>query len=829
MTDQRPEAAPGLHIDPRDFSREKERDIRMSKRRHLFIRMIIACLLIVSTATYTFAGSEQETVAQNFLKFLRSDKAVQSAQILGRNSLDPSAAPIPVAHLFQLNGGGYIIVANSKDLTPIKAYSLTNDFEALPPAYRTAVLDELEAHVRSMQTGVGRTTQSDAASENRQRWDFLLNLDVARLPLAYTPDTFLLSTTWNQSAPYNKFLPEASGQKTITGCVNTALGQIMKYYGYPSEGRGVVSYTWNEQPLKAVLYRPYNWANMPDKLISDTPEYQTDEVARFMRDIGIANYTNYGVNSSSAGLNSAALIENFGYSNAIQYMNNTDVNAFFATLKSEIDAGRPVFLSFPGHATVADGYASDGAGRKIHVNMGWQGSYNDYYYLDQAVDAGGYSFSTSPGNLDIYFNIKPCSGSDCSWNIEAGDGMSNLVISGNFNYGNDSDRHEVYLKGNTTVSATRGWNYSNIGFYVDFYNLADGTLAFSADDTQQSAQVQAFALPAGKYLVDVSVCGHCDTCGCYSINNYAAYTVTLTTETLTPQEKSTADAAVDRAPVIYNDFRNMLLNSNNIQSYRILIDARDENGDAVTLEVINSNTSAVMAALSNNILEITPVTGVTKIAAKITVKASANGKTSEKSFVVMVSNEDVGFGKTFDVNGLFENQSDFNQHKIILDGACTISGLNGYSNQAFYSSVLDANGNQIIAPDDSTISRTFQRNFYLLGASLKQNPGGAGNYYPYDPGKNDKYTLIVNCPDADDSITTIAGLLGIDLSITESQKGDVNGDGVVDLTDAVLAFQILTGMDTTGKNITPDAHVAGDSKIGLAEVIYILQKLAGLR
>ena len=82
----------------------------------------------------------------------------------------------------------------------------------------------------------------------------------------------------------------------------------------------------------------------------------------------------------------------------------------------------------------------------------------------------------------------------------------------------------------------------------------------------------------------------------------------------------------------------MLSNANPPQTYRILIDARDENGDTVALQVDNSNPSAVQAVLNKNVLEITPVTGAGKIATKITVKASANNKTAEKSFVVMVSN-----------------------------------------------------------------------------------------------------------------------------------------------------------------------------------------------
>lgn len=51
--------------------------------------------------------------------------------------------------------------------------------------------------------------------------------------------------------------------------------------------------------------------------------------------------------------------------------------------------------------------------------------------------------------------------------------------------------------------------------------------------------------------------------------------------------------------------------------------------------------------------------------------------------------------------------------------------------------------------------------------------------------------------------------------------GDVNGDGLVDLKDAVVALKVMGGMDAANLNIGAD--VDGDLKIGMAEVIYVLQ------
>ena len=62
-----------------------------------------------------------------------------------------------------------------------------------------------------------------------------------------------------------------------------------------------------------------------------------------------------------------------------------------------------------------------------------------------------------------------------------------------------------------------------------------------------------------------------------------------------------------------------------------------------------------------------------------------------------------------------------------------------------------------------------------------------------------------------------------------SGRGDIDGSGIVDMVDAVLALQLLTGLNPSG--IRPDyassgADVNGDGKIGIEEVLYIMEKEA---
>jgi hypothetical protein len=711
------------------------------ERKRVFFFLLLAVTLTFLASPAGAAG-DYDTVARNFLGFLGSGKAVLSSRVIESNLLDPAQPKTPVAVLMELQGGGFILVSVSKDLTPIKAYSLTGSYDGLPPGYRDFLIKELEHNVRAL-NALSRTPESVSTTENQERWNFLLTFGQNRAPLAYTPETFLLSTKWNQSVPYNKFLPDVGGTKVLAGCVNVALSQVMRYHGYPATGKGVSSYSWNGQQLKTVLYRPYNWQNMPAEATAATPAYQADEVALLLKDLGIVNQTTFGVQESGAAFMSGSFVRHFGYSNTIASMDNGDVNLFFTTLRAEIDAMRPVMMQFPGHSTVADGYSSDPTGRRIHINMGWGGYENDYYYLDQTVRAGGYVFPVTPPNLEMVYRIMPCSGSDCPLDTEAGDSASNARISGAFNYAMDTDvYYSFYLKGPTTLQGDRG--YLNQAFYISLFNHG-GTLL-----TESKDPISMDDLPVGNYSVAVSLCSE-DSSGCYPFPDpgHLNYTVSVTTGTLTPAEKLSVDGGLDFAPAINNEFNTLTLDSGNQAPYKMLIDARDENGDPLGLSVVSTNTNAIQASLTGNILSLLPVSGASGIASRIVLNAAANGRITQKSFIVMVLNEVVYAGKDFTVPGLFENQDDYNAHKVVLDGQCTITGFNGYSNQGFYSSVKNSQGGTVVAADDETINRQFQQGIYFIGASLKQNPGGPGYYYPIDPGVNDSYSLTVSCPAAD--------------------------------------------------------------------------------
>ncbi len=375
--------------------------VRYINKLSVFLLMVTILLLpgrIILGAPVSI--DRAEFVAEGFLAHINASNTIVSIKELKYNERQ-------VAWLINLNPSGYILVAYDDIRVPVKGYSLESPFSTLPPAYKEVLLKEL-----NIEPGITVNQVSPAENTNNPYWEFLTTPDKnggnATIQ-SYTPDTYLLTTQWGQDYPYNSMNPQVSGDYTVTGCVQTAIAQLLRYHEHPQKGSGVFAYSWNGQTLRTVLNRPFNWDIMPDIVNGSVPKYQRDEVASLMRDIGILNHADFDVNSTSTSFRKYEFARAFGYA-PISTMEISD-SAFFSTIKNEIDNMRPVLLSMPGHLVVADGYASTGAGKKIHLNLGWDGAYDNYYYLDQTNVIGPYSFE--PDHM-IYYNLRPCAGGECS-------------------------------------------------------------------------------------------------------------------------------------------------------------------------------------------------------------------------------------------------------------------------------------------------------------------------------------------------------------------------------------------------------------------------------
>ena len=232
------------------------------------------------------------------------------------------------------------------------------------------------------------------------------------------------SIAWNQDEPYNNYCPNYSaGVRCLTGCVATALAQLMKYYEWPQTGAGSLSYVTetNGYSLSADFSQAtYRW----DKMLNTygAVRYTTEQaasVAKLMRDVGIAVQMDYGTNS---GTTSSAY--NIYYLPAMCDYFRYDKSAYVALrsyytsaewielLKSELAEGHPLLFSArngqkeSSHAFLIDGY--DGMGL-FHVNWGWGGMSNGYFDID-LMNPDDLSYDRSEGyseNQTTFIGMQP--------------------------------------------------------------------------------------------------------------------------------------------------------------------------------------------------------------------------------------------------------------------------------------------------------------------------------------------------------------------------------------------------------------------------------------
>lgn len=197
-----------------------------------------------------------------------------------------------------------------------------------------------------------------------------------------------------------------------TGCVATAMGQIMKYWSWPPVGQGSGS---NDPPypcpagsvcegydLTEIDFstRHYNWAAMSLHVIEfwNPPDY---EISALLRDIGVAVKMDYRPGGSYAfsTIAESAFVNHFRYKATLK--DRTDIpKPWVEQLRDELNAGQPMYYrgtdaSDPtkGHAFVCDGYSGVDPNH-FHFNWGWDGQYDGYYYLDSLIP-GEYNYNSN--------------------------------------------------------------------------------------------------------------------------------------------------------------------------------------------------------------------------------------------------------------------------------------------------------------------------------------------------------------------------------------------------------------------------------------------------
>lgn len=368
-----------------------------------YFRLLLTFAVILFLGNYLSAQSfvnvgQAEEIGSNFISAKTGAAKAQLSLFHTENGTDGQ----PNLYIFNVEGGGFVIVSASRNMRPVLAYSTRNSYEGEIPETAWYFIESYSRNADYCDENGVMMANADL------EWKALENNELPAAKNTKTVET-LLQTTWNQSYPYNYYAPECqsywNGNHCYAGCVACAMAQIMKYWDYPVQGQGSHSYYHSTYGQLSANFgeTTYEWDIMPN----DLGELLTDEakaVALLMYHCGVGVDMNFG--ASSSGANSPdveiALRQYFGYSAAV-YKARTQYTEeeWIALLKSDLDQSRPIYFSGfnddgGGHAIVCDGYDSNDF---FSFNLGWSGMGNDYYSIN---DVAGFNSKEA-----IVMNIYP--------------------------------------------------------------------------------------------------------------------------------------------------------------------------------------------------------------------------------------------------------------------------------------------------------------------------------------------------------------------------------------------------------------------------------------
>ena len=336
-----------------------------------FSLLLLAVIVCITASAERITEQQALQKAQEFMP----NKELKMANPLLVRQKDPKTTMSDVGYyVFNAEGnGGFVIIAGNDNIPEILGYSNTGYLNPETAPDNVKWLLELYSYA----SGVKSTVSYKARSRTRSS------------KAVISP---LISTTWDQGIPYNSACPQISGNNCLTGCVATALAQVINYNRWP-EGMtsSVPEYITQRNQLHLPALEPtsFNWSDMA-----------ASDIARLMLYCGQAVKMDYGLDASGAIPNEevTALRRVFSYSRTTRfvYRNKYKDADWEELLYTELSEKRPVIYNGytednkEGHTFIVHGY-EDG---KFYINWGWGGHADGYFQLTNLnTEVGAYNFS----------------------------------------------------------------------------------------------------------------------------------------------------------------------------------------------------------------------------------------------------------------------------------------------------------------------------------------------------------------------------------------------------------------------------------------------------
>lgn len=307
------------------------------------------------------------------------------------------------------NSKGFTIVSGDDRLPEIVGYSSQGSYDEnnLPEGF--------VSFMKAYQNLYNKVNLGDAeALKNLAEIKAWRNKKNASAETSSAVAPLLGNIEWDQTSPYNNMCPKYdSVHVAATGCVATAMAQVMAYYKYPKQLKAdIPGYVnrWNGIPMEIpTITREegiYDWDNMLPKYNKEAnaTQQQKDAVAKLMYHCGAAVKMSYGP-ESAASVSASKLAKYFGYDADLMMdlsRSSFTLDKWMQIIDTELAAGRPVLYggqaSDGGHQFICDGIDGEGL---YHINWGWSGSQNGYFDLSLLNPEKG---GTGSGNSTEGYN-----------------------------------------------------------------------------------------------------------------------------------------------------------------------------------------------------------------------------------------------------------------------------------------------------------------------------------------------------------------------------------------------------------------------------------------
>lgn len=381
-------------------------------KRHSFVLFVLTCLSLATTQARNVDSVEARAVASRFA-YLHNIKGTPMLV----KTIDNERLQIPAVYVFSMEEAGsqqkqgFVAVSGDNCVCPILAYSQKNplsvhDGDAYPPALTSWL------SMRADEISYGQNNNIPPSEMATKQWAELQATTNTKSS-AKDEANILLTTTWDQGWPYNKYCPVIDGNTAPVGCVATALSQILRYWKHPAQGQGSTAYmcgACGERITMDFSETFYDFDSMPDQLFFYSPSSMVEPTATLCYHAGVSVWMQYSSGSSGVGMSNVgtycrrALVNNFKYDTTVHYLyrGSFSDDEWVDTIRKEIQAGRPVLYCGydntssgvdAGHAFVLDGYdESDGF---FHINWGWGSGGDGWFDLyNNQLNVYGYRFTT---------------------------------------------------------------------------------------------------------------------------------------------------------------------------------------------------------------------------------------------------------------------------------------------------------------------------------------------------------------------------------------------------------------------------------------------------